>query len=328
MTILWCGAEDIDFPVNTPTQDWSDRTGYSRTTINLYYGPSGYARSTLFPGGGVTTVWLSFRQINNPQSAVQLIAGLGDSDYHPRGIWLSSSAASDSCAALYKYNGTTWTELVAETGTALTGGWHKWDIFIDDYDPGGASRTVTAYRDGVLILTYTGDLSMTGVTHFDCVHLGYTPNASVRVTEFIVADEDTRSFSLVTLYPNAAGDANAWTGAYTDIDEVATSDADLAYSNTGDQDMQMKVSGLPTGVFSVKAVMASARAYRDAGSTPDGLALGIRNGVGGSLDYGSKQTLTTAWTTYNRLMTVNPLTTGAWTPAEVEAVQLNLRAKT
>jgi hypothetical protein len=268
-------------------------------------------------------LWFSFWRYGACGAATQAIAGVGDSDNHPRGIWFGSGTTA-SRAALYTYNGTTWTRLVEETVGALGAIWVKHDIEIINY--GDSVATVNVYADGTLLLTYTGDIDTTGVSHFDCVLLGYTPSVSVYVCEFIVADEDTRTFSLVTLPPNASGDASAWTGGWTDIDDITTNNMDMVYANTNDADMQVNLGGLPAGTYTVKAVKLAARVYRDAAAVPTGIALGIKHG--GSFDYGDKQALTTSWSSYERLMNTNPVHSAAWDVADIAALQLNLRSKT
>jgi len=321
MSILWCGGEDIDFQggaAPTIRGALSGRSSYERTSFASF----SYMRSNPM-ATGITSGWAScFCGFSANYTGSYF--GFGNFGEN-KGLYLG---AGSGVWTLRKHDGSSESVLYTSTAPA-PGGIYKFDLQLTSY---GAAGTLTAYVNGIQVCTYTGDISLPSVTDFKCIACqshGVSNGAPTdEFAEFIIADEDTRAFSLVTLYPNAAGDANAWTGAYTDIDESTLNDADMVYSNTGDADMQVNLSGLPTGVYSVKAVMASARAYRDAASTPDGLALGIRNGTGGSLDYGVKQTLSTSWTTYNRLMTTNPVTAAAWAVSEIAGLQLNLRAKT
>ena len=131
---------------------------------------------------------------------------------------------------------------------------------------------------------------------------------------------------LVTNYPNAAGDAlTNFTGAYTTVDEITKDDSDLANSNTNDGTALYNLFPTPSGSFGVKAVGISARATKSSDSTPTKIALGVKSA--GSTDDGSDQALTVAWATYQRLMTTNPLTTAVWTTAEIDALQLQLKAR-
>jgi len=324
VSILWCGGEDLDFPIGRPVMTTGGiRTGFSRLAINLYSGP-GYGRSTLFPGGGVTSCWFSWRQQGGCQGTSTSMLGLGDSDNNGRGIWLrSASSGTGAMPSLWKYDGTTWTELVKDNVIRLTDQ-RKMDLNVVDY---GATGHLYLYIDGSLILSYDGDISSSGVTHLDCIILGQTPNSNCYISELIVADEDTRSFGLVTLYPNADGDSKTnWSGGYADIAENTLSENTVMASNTSDADAQINLYPTPSGSYTVKAVQLSARAVKTADGTTNGLALGIKSNS--SYDYGSKQNLSVAWDSYLRLMTVNPLTSSPWTPAELDALQLNMRAKT
>ena len=63
MSILWCGGEDIDFPngnavsVTNNSGFWS-RSGYTRCSLSS---SGGISKSTYFPGGPVTSAWITFR---------------------------------------------------------------------------------------------------------------------------------------------------------------------------------------------------------------------------------------------------------------------------
>jgi hypothetical protein len=128
---------------------------------------------------------------------------------------------------------------------------------------------------------------------------------------------------LKTLAPSAAGDANDWTGTYEDVDETSIYDSDKIYSATDNTDFQCNLTGMPSGTWSVKAVKVAVRCVDSSGST--GIQLGIKSG--GTVDVGDTQTASGYWQTKERLMTVNPVTGVAFTPAEIEALQINLRAK-
>jgi hypothetical protein len=80
---------------------------------------------------------------------------------------------------------------------------------------------------------------------------------------------------------------------------------------------------MPTGSYRVKAVKAVARVVDGSGSM--GVALGIK--TGGTVNVGSTETCSGYWQAKERLMTLNPVTGVEWTPAELEALQLNIRAK-
>ena len=190
----------------------------------------------------------------------------------------------------------------------------------------GETGTVNIYTNGSLVISYTGDIRFGApAVHLDCVILGMQGNNFVYLSEIIVSDTDTRNMSLVTLYPSAAGDVSDWTGAYTNIDELGIDDADLIYDNTDGHQAMFALSNLPAGSFSVLAVKESVRACRASDSTPTSLDIGIKSGA--TVDVDDNHALTTTWTSYERLMLVNPVTGNAFTPTEIDGLQMVLESE-
>jgi hypothetical protein len=189
----------------------------------------------------------------------------------------------------------------------------------------GANAYVNVYLNGSLLIAYgPGNVTVSGMTNFDCIGIG--PNISsyaIAFSEFIVADEDTRTFGLVTMAPSAAGDANAWTGLYSTIDETTLDDSDVVYVNTNDQDVQYNLVNFPAGTFGVKAVEVAARATKSSGSTPGTLKLGIKEA---SVNVDAGQTVTTGWATYLRLMQTDPIKAAAWLQSDMNSLQIDLQS--
>jgi hypothetical protein len=330
MTILWCGGEDIDFPNGTsvPVFDTGStfRTGYARGSFSL--SPfTGVAKSIPLASQR-TSLWFSCRIYPQTYAGYEpnKYVGIVDSA-SGKGIWIGSPGSGTGSSRklyIYKYDGSTYTLLANSSSASLTANaTSKVDINIIDY---GASATVNVYVAGALDCTYSGDISISGVAGFDAVWLATAGNNydgyRTFVSELIMSDESTQTLSLVTLYPNAAGDANAWTGAYTDIDEATISDADLIYSNIADQDAQFGLSNTPAGSFAVDAIKIVARATAPAGSTADTLKLGVKSV--GTVDVDTGQALTTSWATYERI--AHTINGAQLTTALLDAMQINLRS--
>jgi hypothetical protein len=294
----------------------------------------------MFPGGGVTSLWFHYYLATSYFYANQPWVGVGNSAalngaLNGTGVFVGTGTGTSGNAfklALYKIdaNGTTQTK-VEESGTTLSGPC-KVDVQIQA--AGWPNVTVTAYVNGVQSLSTTMDLTSTGLSSFNQFLLPANNAGGTNgwMSEFIVADEDTRLFSLSTLAPNAAGDANAWTqttagsNGYQDLNETAIDDAAVWYTNATGQDAQVNLTNLPAGTFTVKAVKIEARCARTAGSTAGSIALGVKSG--GTIDPGAAQAQQTAWATYERYMAQNPVTANAWQPSDVNALQLNLRSAT
>lgn len=327
MAILWCGGEDIDFPTFTgcvmSTAAAHFRSGYSRGSVAAT--SSSAAKSTLFPGGAITSFWFSVRIYNNNSGTAMRIVGLGDSATAKTGLYIGTSAASNTRIAVHKYDGATHTQLGAEAGNSFTvAAMHKIDMQVINY---GANAEINIYVNGSLVLELPDvNCAIAGTTDLDSVFISNL-NAGVvqNLTEIIVANTDTRNLSLITHIPNAAGDTLDWTGAYTALDEVTIDDADLAYDNTDGHQAMYNLSATPAGSFSVVAVKESVRACVSADATPTSLDIGIKSGA--SVDVADNHSLTTAWATYERYMTVNPITSGAFTTAEMDALQIVLESE-
>jgi hypothetical protein len=247
-----------------------------------------------------------------------------------RGIFLKTvdNAGQTTTLQLVLYTGSADT-VVATTAVAILtiNTLYKYDIQLINY---GVSGTINVYQNGILILTYTGDIRITGISSFNCIQAqsGVDSNGwdyqttQPRLSEVIVASVDTRSLSVTTHLLNAAGSANQWTGAYTDIDEVAINDTDFIYTDTADYDAQFGLSNLPAGVFYPLAIKISARAMKSVDAAIGTLKLGVLSASTVDVDAGSA--LTNSFATYSRIAeTING---SALTSALVDALEINLRS--
>lgn len=189
----------------------------------------------------------------------------------------------------------------------------------------GASATVNLFVGGVLVLTYTGSISLTGVSNLDQVWLAGNANAIVGYSQVLVADEDTRALIVTNLAPTSDGTTHSWTGAYSTVNLTAFTDATPNYTNTSAQDQQSNVTDLPTGAFVIRAVKIAARALKSASSTPTKLRLGYNDG--GTVAFGgAAQSLTAAWATYEQLDLLNPNGSVAWAQSIMNALQLDMQS--
>ena len=323
MAILWAGGEDIDFPNGTiatvSTTASNFRSGYARCAIAA--SQTTPARSLAFIGGAITSEWLSFRGYANSPSISSRLVGFGLSGGN-KGLFVGTAAAAATKCSLIKYDGTTATELATESGTSLSNSTlHRFDIQLVNY---GSSATVSVWVDGTQVISGTFNVAVTGMTNTDCVEVW--GSAGFFFSEIIVADEDTRSLSLVTMAPNATGTTDSWTGTVpTNINPTTINDANSVFTNTAAQDEQANLIDFPSGTFTVRCIKIAARAMSTAGATATKVALGINQG--GTINAGTAQTTTTAFTTYERLMdATNPVTGNPWLQSEMNGLQLNMRS--
>lgn len=327
MTILWCGGEDIDFPNGiVPTiSGHNNAEGYSRLNTALSCHTVGsFVKSTVFPGGAVTSAWM-MAYIYNECTVDTLTCGLGfGKSGTNKGIFLGLTYAG--LIKIYKYDGASATLLATSANpfNTYSSTPKRLDMRVSNY---GADATVDMYIDNVLAVTYTGDITVAGMTDFDSVYIGCPgSNSRLYASEIVVADEDTRTMRLKTLVPTSDGTTTDMTGSYADVDETAINDADVNYTDTAGVDQQFNVSDLPAGTFAIKAVKIACRACKSEDASIDKLALGYNSG--GTVAVGADQALTTAWATCESLDNVNPVTGNAWLQSEMNALQLNVRSAT
>lgn len=319
-TVLGAYAEDIHFPNGTmPTlTDSRCRAGYGRIAID---NRADLARSNSLIGGAVTSCWISaYGFVTAGGGTAKKFIGVGLNGAGNKGVGIGSDTSAGNKLAIWKFDGTTRTQLAAESGTSIpNGSIYKFDLQITG-NSGLTSCTLTAYVNGTQVATVSSvDLSALFAT-LDCYVLGDAGGYCV-TSEFIVADGDTRTFSAVTNAPVAAGSANNWNGAYTDISETTNSDATVNYVNTTGQSVQYNVTDLPSGTFAVKAVSIASRMQTSGSNVPTGVKLGLL--IGGTEYLDSAHTLSGTPATYERLMTVSPATSAAFSLSEVNAMQLD-----
>ena len=326
MGILWSGGEDISFPagsvVSVDTTAGRFRAGYARCAV--YQAGNGLiSRGTPFSGGAVTSCWVTARLYAGDFQTTYGGArqfGVGRSGAEGS-LWIGALSTDKTKLGLHAWDGAAVTLLASSPGSVFANdALYRLDLQIAGF---GETATVRVYLDNVLLFTYTGDLSGLGISDLDSVLLagvfatGY--DSSLHASEIIVSAEDTRLFSLVTLAPNAAGDANTFTaGAYTDINEVAKNDADTAYSDTPGQGLLVGLSDLPEGDFIVKDLAVVARLSDGVGGM--GMKLGVK--TNGSVVLSDTIALEGAWETKGMSFPINPITDNVFTLAEINALQL------
>lgn len=334
MTILFCGGELDDFVLtDAPTHSTNStyfRTAYARAamtcsnsgTVGL---AASFTASSAFsvtfqglhdaPVGYGTNPFLSLRTGGSARLRLRYASSGGSTSNRPV---ILESVTSGGVATTLATSVTTLPDDIRR----------RWDVIVD-YQVSGRVRV---YIDGVSLIDYSGDVTASSATTLDSLFLACQSTSSSnnvnQYSEVIVSTQDSRTLSLVTMVPNAAGTTSAWTGAYTDVDELTAADVDVLTSATALQVTSVNTTGMPSGwsnltVTAVKVVASAAR-----GSTgPSKLALGVRTNASDS--FPTATTLDTGFSaavaTYYEL---NPVTGVGWTTTEIDALQIALRSET
>lgn len=328
MTILFVGGEDSDvnFVGATSVLTTGSNAGATRRTT--------YARSTFMVtmatdfvsvplGTPQTSFWLTARHnianIGVTSNDMILFCDgattkfvLKGSDSSPTRKWV-----------LYKNGVLTGSLGLAIACDALV----KLDIYVSY----AVSGRLTVYSNGVQVFDYSGDLTSSGSSTLDSVKLSSltTYNStyySTHWSELIAATTDTRSLGLATLPPLANGNAQSWTGAVTDINEITLSDATAITSATANQIAEFTISNLGAITATTPIVGLSINARASRGSTgPQNAQLVTRIAATDYVSPTQSLTLSLAPVTYNFL--TNPATSTAWSGADLLATGFNIGIK-
>ncbi len=332
MSILWCGGEDIDF-TTTGTGQGVDTTStkfrptYARCAVTSPNVNNSNSRTAPFPAGSVTSAWLTVRIFNGAQATSFKNIGFRDSSTGGCLI-LGTNSSTATKLALYKYDGTTATQLAAESGTSLSNGAVDWLVMqVSNY---GASSIVNVWVNGILVITFSGDCTVSSATSVNSVILCGNTTFQNRVSEIIVADVDVRSFvGLMTLALTGAGTTNSWTNpTFSNINGTTFSDANPTSSNTTAQDNEYNVTDLPSGTFQVLAVKSTMRAAVSSSPAVTQIKMGYKNGASVGFGTGAAKTPGVAYGTFEQLDLTDPTTSAAWLQADINGLQLDYQSLT
>lgn len=210
---------------------------------------------------------------------------------------------------------------VKVTASLLT----KVDLFVNYTGAGQANL----YFDGTQILSYSGDLTTNSATGLaSCTFGQATANGtslSYSWSEMIVATVDTRALSLFTLAPAGTGNAFAWTGSASDINEVTVSDATLATSSSANEILETTVAGgALSNTSGIVALCVSGRAQKGA-SGPANANLMVR--TAGADHLSTNVALPSTLGRIAAVWDVNPATNRPWAATDITAAAFNIGIK-
>lgn len=339
MSFLFVGGEDSDFnklgacAVDTANAA-ARRTGKARCSLKVASGALGDGWQAVF-SGAASSFWLTgrgyFTSIPNvatssPSHMIALLDAAGVRRLAlvlPAGSYVSNYTKYwrlvkiDAAGAM--------TTLATAGNTLSTDTLQKVDIYVN-YAVAGQ---VQVYLDGTKIIDYSGDVTTNSATALASAVFGQDhANGSSFAdywSEIIVSTTDTRSLSLVTLPPAAAGNAFNWTGATSDVNEVTLDEATLITSATAGQIAQTTVAttGL-AGTTGIVALVVNARAQKG-GTGPQNADLLVRTG---GVDYASADiVLPASLGRISKTWDTNPATSSAWTASDLTAAGFNIGIK-
>jgi hypothetical protein len=327
VNILWMGGEDLDFPnggsLCPSTTAAMFRAGYARESLTGCASLS-YAYSNPFPGGAVTSAWVSAQVYKSSGAASNRYFGFAKSGTNSS-LWVGNDSVNIAKVALWTWDGATWTEIASEAGASLVGNAkNRIDFQLTSY---GAAATVNIYvgtsSTAAPVITFNGNVVAGTATTVDSVAIA-GGTTSDKISEIIVADDSTRNMGLVTLAPNAAGDINQWaSGGYSNVNPTTIADTGVINDTTADRAFAANLSPLPSGNYSILAMKVAARGTK-AGAGIASLSVGIKSN--GTANSPAAVGLVPAWsTTETFYYSTNPVTSAPWTLTDIEALQVYLK---
>lgn len=339
MTFLFVGGEDSDFnklgacALDTATTA-ARRASKARCSLKVASGAVGDGWQAVF-SGAAPSFWVTgrgyFTSIPNVaySSPSHMVALLDAAGVRRLALVLPAGA--------YTANFTKYWRLVkidaagAMTTLATAGNTLSTDTLqkIDLYVNYAVDGQVQVYLDGTKIIDYSGDVTTDSATTLASAVFGqdYAVGSTVADywSEIMVSTTDTRSLSLVTLPPAAAGSTFNWTGTTSDVNEVALDDATLITSATAGQIAQTTVTttGL-AGTTGIVALVVNARAQKGA-TGPQNAELMVRTGA---VDYVSADiALPASLGLISKAWDANPATGSAWSVSDLTAAGFNIGIK-
>jgi hypothetical protein len=311
-TIYFAGGEDSEFYAVGIVPTIVTSSSYIRTSfarMGFQFFGNGILYITHYLPFSASSFWHSQRVCitNNNNNSSNRLLSYADSSNIER---LRLAPVSSNVYQVLKVDasGTT-TQLGSNFNLTFSGGVDKLDTNIV-YN---ASGLFALYLNGVLVFSYSGDVTTNSVTSLSYVRLG-CPASSPFTTwsECIVADTDTRSMSLQTLAPVANGNTHNFdTGspAASNVNEITLNDATLDGSTTAGQIDEYTIPAIVGGTLPIVAVGVSAR--MQCGTTgPQHADIVVRSG---STDYlSSNMNLTLTWSDYQNWWMTDPNTSAPW----------------
>lgn len=316
MTILFAGAEDIDFNFVGGSETGYQHSGYIQTA---------YSRTSLRATirleakkpFSATEAWLHF---------VTIIGTSGGSTTYPAwGFW---SPELDNYAVTVHTNPGGRQALIRVndgTGTYIDSALFSlpsvnevtpWDLHVRI---DGLSVLVELYNKEELVRRETFTLVQT----YSLSNLRLSSGSAYvtwgwHYSQVIVATEPTLGWKLKTLAPAADGDLAEFTGTYADVDEVTLNNDDRLTTDVSAQSSFTAASWNVPGGFEVAGIAVSSYASSD----PTGSKLSNLVRLNSQTFLSTEQDLTPGWANYSDLWEQNPETSADWIPADINGTVL------
>ena len=321
------GNEDCHFdPINSNfgttnvSALWLDttighfRTGYVRYGISVQPGVA--IRSKPF-SAPATNFWMSGRiyfggSLYDNSHSSWLVSFL-DSNLRARIILLSNGSNPGGGYTVNTVNTSgTLTSLGTLSSTFSVNGVNpdKLDFNINY----ATSGSILIYINGVMVFSYTGDITTNGITALSYVQLSgvtaYNNDIGPSTwSEIIVTNLDTRTQSLVSLTPVTLGNTMDWVGSVSNINNIQYNDMQGLTSSIAGQVAVFTTTPIPNGVSEILALEVGARSVAGFAGIQH---LDLTVQVNGTNYYSADQSLVPAYSFVSNEWQNNPYTSLSW----------------
>lgn len=329
-TIYFAGSEDIDFTaigtLQTPSSSGYHRSAWVRTGVavaNTGAVDPPANRIQLPAITPVSTLWLHAwvaEQNPSPTNNAQIVRWL-DSAGTCR-LAIRSTATLGTWGFWTRNAAGTFTQLGSNfSGAPYVGTPQQIDVAVN-YSTTGS---VTVYINAVQAFTYSGNITTDSATALAQAELADAGQGSYSTTwsEVTLSDTDSRAFNVWLMNSSTSGTDTQWTGTASNVNQQTINDANYVASATAGQINDYKTGGiaLPTGIFTVAAVIQAVRA--SVGTTgPQHVQSGFN--FNGSRYWGSSIAPAATFTNYpNQIWLTNPNTGVAWLTTDLTAATFN-----
>jgi len=313
-SILFAGGEDIDFVlvggVAPDTTAGNFRAGYARLALAVggpaqrFYTPALTAGST-FWFHAVAKVQNGTTSTNNEMMCALSADGLCR-------LVIRSAATNQTVKISKKDAAGTYTDLcTATSGSFPLTSATKMDWSIS-YSTSGST---TLYVGGVNVCSFSGDVTTNSTTQLNQFYMSNPDGfGGFWWSEIIVATTDTRDMSLFTCAPQTNGTTQNWTGTASSVNPTTINDTLSISTGSANTVGNFTCPSLPSGNFTVPAVVQSARVQGVPGSLTN-FRFNSRP-VGGGADFDTTADIPVGgvFLNYpNSIVTTNPATSAPWT---------------
>lgn len=227
------------------------------------------------------------------------------------------------------------TEVASGTELVSVYAWHLLEVHVKIADSGGV---IQVKIDGVLDIDYEGDTKSGSETEIKGFEFYF--DSTVFIDDFAVNDTSGAVDNswcgdghVIALKPNSSGDSSDFVGSDSDsvdnyalVDDIP-SDSDTTYVESATPDdcdlYNLEACGIDSDMYEIKRIFIEGRG-KDT-TTGSGIVTPLIKTSGSEIESDQVELTTTYAQIKSEEWVTNPMTGSAWTPTEVDALQIGIK---